>query len=172
MNEYGLSVDDSLLLAATPAVAAYFEECAKTSQNPRASANWIMGDLAYLLKNTEKDIEECPIPPGDLAALIRTIDTGEISGKIAKTVFDEMGRTREKPAVIIGRMGLAQLSDEASLGTVIDHVLAANPKQVAEYRLGKTKVMGFFVGQVMKETKGQANPQVLNELLLKKLSSG
>ncbi len=172
MNEYGLSVDDALLLTATPAVAEYFEECAKLSQNARASANWIMGDLAYLLKNSGEDIDDCPIPPGDLAALIRTIDSGEISGKIAKTVFEEMGCTREKPAAIIERMGLAQVSDEASLAAAIDRVLAANPKQVAEYRSGKTKVMGFFVGQVMKETRGQANPQVLNELLLRKISSG
>jgi aspartyl-tRNA(Asn)/glutamyl-tRNA(Gln) amidotransferase subunit B len=107
-----------------------------------------------------------------LAVLIRKIDSGEISGKIAKTVFEEMGRTREGPETIIRRMGLAQVSDEASLGAVIDRVLASNPKQLAEYRSGKTKVLGFLVGQVMKETKGQANPQVTNELLLKKLSGG
>ena len=154
IEEYGLSVDDALLLTATPALADYFEECAKASQNPRASANWIMGDLAYTLKSTGKDIEDCPIPPGDLAALIRTIDSGEISGKIAKTVFEEMGRTGEQPAAIIGRMGLAQVSDEASLGAIIDHILTSNPKQLAEYRSGKAKVLGFFVGLVMKETKG------------------
>jgi aspartyl-tRNA(Asn)/glutamyl-tRNA(Gln) amidotransferase subunit B len=172
MEAYGLSVDDALLLTATPALAGYFEACALASHNPRASANWIMGDLAYALKNSGKGIEHCPIPPADLAALIETIDSGEISGKIAKTVFEEMGRTREKPAAIIRRMGLTQVSDEASLGAAIDHILASNPKQLAEYRSGKTKVLGFFVGQVMKETKGQANPQVVNELLLKKLSSG
>jgi aspartyl-tRNA(Asn)/glutamyl-tRNA(Gln) amidotransferase subunit B len=101
--------------------------------------------------------------------LIRTIDSGEISGKIAKTVFEEMYRTAEAPALIIKRMGLVQVSDEASLSTAVDKILAANPKQLAEYRSGKTKVFGFFVGQVMKETKGQANPQVVNELLQKKL---
>jgi aspartyl-tRNA(Asn)/glutamyl-tRNA(Gln) amidotransferase subunit B len=163
-------VDDALLLTSTPASADYFEECAKVSENPRAAANWIMGDLAYALKNSGKDIETCTIPAGDLAALIKTIDSGEISGKIAKTVFEEMGRTGENPGAIIKRMGLVQVSDEASLGAAIDKILMANPKQLAEYRSGKTQVLGFFVGQVMKETKGQANPQIVNELLKKKLS--
>jgi aspartyl-tRNA(Asn)/glutamyl-tRNA(Gln) amidotransferase subunit B len=170
MEKYNLPVDDALLLTATIAAAAYFEECAEASGNPRGSANWIMGDLAYALKSAGKDIENSPIPPADLAALIRTIDSGEISGKIAKTVFEEMNRGGEKPASIISRMGLVQVSDEASLGEIIDRILAANPKQLAEYRSGKTKVLGFFVGQAMKETKGQANPQILNDLLQKKLA--
>jgi aspartyl-tRNA(Asn)/glutamyl-tRNA(Gln) amidotransferase subunit B len=172
MEQYGFTVDDALLLTATPAAAAYFEECARASGNPRAAANWIMGDLAYALKSSGKEIENSSISPGDLAALIRTIDSGEISGKIAKTVFEEMGRTGDKPAGIIARMGLVQVSDETSLGAAIDKVLAANPKQLEEYRSGKAKVMGFFVGQVMKETRGQANPQVVNELLKKKIVSG
>jgi aspartyl-tRNA(Asn)/glutamyl-tRNA(Gln) amidotransferase subunit B len=172
MEEYGLPVDDALLLTATRASADYFEECTKKSGNPRASANWMMGDLAYALKNAGKEIEDCPIPPDNLAALIQTIDSGEISGKIAKTVFEEMCRTSEEPAAVIKRMGLAQVSDETSLGAVIDKILASNPKQLAEFRSGKTRVLGFFVGQVMKETKGQANPQVVNDLLQRKLSEG
>ncbi|MBN1567315.1 MAG: Asp-tRNA(Asn)/Glu-tRNA(Gln) amidotransferase subunit GatB [Acidobacteria bacterium] len=172
MEQFDLPIDDALFLTSTRASADYFEECAKISANPRAAANWIMGDLAYALKNAGKDIEDCPIPPGHLAALIATIDSGEISGKIAKTVFEEMSRTLEEPSGIIRRMGLAQVSDEASLGSLIDEILAANQKQLAEFRSGKTKVLGFFVGQVMKETKGQANPQVVNDLLQKKLSEG
>jgi aspartyl-tRNA(Asn)/glutamyl-tRNA(Gln) amidotransferase subunit B len=172
MAEYDLSVDDALLLTSTRAAADYFEECAKASGNARASANWIAGDLAYALKSAGKDIEDCPIPPANLAALIQTIDSGEISGKIAKTVFEEMCRTMETAADVIRRMGLAQVSDEASLGAVIDGVLGAHPKQVAEYRSGKSRVMGFLVGQVMRETKGQANPQVVNDLLKKKLAEG
>ncbi len=170
MEEYSLSVDEALLLTATPALAQYFEKCSQASKNPRASANWIMGDLAYALKSSGKDIEDSPIPPNDLAELIRTIDSGEISGKIAKAVFEEMARTQEKPAEIIQRLGLVQVSDEASLSAIIDKVMSANPRQLDEYRSGKTKVLGFFVGQVMKETKGQANPKVVNELLRKKLS--
>jgi aspartyl-tRNA(Asn)/glutamyl-tRNA(Gln) amidotransferase subunit B len=153
-------------------MADFFEECAEKSGNARACANWIMGDLAYALKNSGKDIEESPILPGKLAALIQTVDSGEISGKIAKTVFEEMCRTSEEPAAIIRRMGLTQMSDEAGLGAVIDGILAANPKQAEEYRAGKVKVFGFFVGQVMKETRGQANPKVVNDLLQKKLSGG
>jgi aspartyl-tRNA(Asn)/glutamyl-tRNA(Gln) amidotransferase subunit B len=171
MDEYGLPLDDALFLTATAATANYYEECANASQNPKASANWIMGDLAYILKNAGKDIEGCPIPATDLAELIRTIDSGKISGKIAKTVFEEMNRSGEKPSAIISRMGLAQVSDEASLGAVIDTIIAASPKQLAEYRSGKTKVISYFVGQVMKETKGQANPQIVNDLLQKKLAA-
>jgi aspartyl-tRNA(Asn)/glutamyl-tRNA(Gln) amidotransferase subunit B len=170
IEEYSLSVDEALLLTATPALAKYYEECAQASKNPRASANWIMGDLAYALKNSGKDIEDSPVLPKDLAELIQTIDSGKISGKIAKTVFEEMARTQEKPAEIIQRLGLVQVSDEASLSAVIDKVMSANPSQLDEYRSGKTKVLGFFVGQVMKETRGQANPKVVNDLLRKKLS--
>ncbi len=172
IREYALYDEDVLLLTAAPALAEYFESCAKISENPRAAANWIMGDLAYALRNSGKDMETCPIPPERLAALIRMIDSGEISGKIAKTVFEEMNKTGEEPAEITKRMGLVQVSDEASLSAIIESILAANPKQLAEYRSGKTKVLGFFVGQIMKETKGQANPQVVNDLLRKKLAEG
>ncbi len=171
VDDYGLSVDDALQLAATPAAADYFEACARESKNPRASANWIMGDLAFVLKNSGKSIEESPVAPAGLAALIRTVDSGEISGKIAKTVFEEMARSGEAPERVIARLGLAQVSDEASLAAVIDRIMESNRKQVAEYRSGKTKVMSFFVGQVMRETRGQANPQVVNELLQKKLAA-
>jgi aspartyl-tRNA(Asn)/glutamyl-tRNA(Gln) amidotransferase subunit B len=170
LDGYGLSIDEALLLTATSSLADYFEECAKKSGNARLSANWIMGDLAYALKNSGKEIDNSPIPPGHLAALIVKIDSGEISGKIAKTVFEEMCRTGEEPEITIEKLGLAQVSDEASLNSLIHKILAANPKQLAEYRSGKTKVLGFFVGQAMKETKGQANPTMLNELLQKKLA--
>jgi aspartyl-tRNA(Asn)/glutamyl-tRNA(Gln) amidotransferase subunit B len=170
MTDYGLPEDDAFSMTATPAQADYFEECAKASDNPRASANWIMGDLAYILKNSGKDIENAPIISKDLAALIRTIDSGKISGKIAKTVFDEMGRTHEEPEAIIERMGLVQVSDVSSLGAMIDKIIEENPKQLDQFRSGKTKVLGFFVGQVMKETRGQANPKIVNDLLKKKLS--
>jgi aspartyl-tRNA(Asn)/glutamyl-tRNA(Gln) amidotransferase subunit B len=172
MDEYDLPVDDALLLTATRAAADYFEACARISGNPRAAANWIMGELAHTLKNAGKDIEDSPIPPTNLAALIRSIDSGEISGKMAKTVFEEMSKNPEEPSSIIQRLGLAQVSDEASLAAIIERIVAANPKQLAEFRSGKTRVLGFFVGQVMKETKGQANPQVVNDLLQKTLSEG
>jgi aspartyl-tRNA(Asn)/glutamyl-tRNA(Gln) amidotransferase subunit B len=170
IQEYSLSIEDALLLTATPALSDYFEECARKSGNARSSAHWIMGDLAYALKNLGKEIEDCPVAAGHLSDLIRKIDSAEISGKIAKTVFEEMCRSGEEPEAIIKRMGLVQVSDEASLNAVLDKILEANPRQLAEYRSGKTKVFGYFVGQAMKETRGQANPKVVNELLRKKLS--
>jgi aspartyl-tRNA(Asn)/glutamyl-tRNA(Gln) amidotransferase subunit B len=170
MDDYGLPIDDALLLTATAATADYYEECANISNNPKSSANWVMGDLAYILKNAGKDMENCPIPAADLAELIQTIDSGKISGKIAKTVFEEMSHSGDKPSTIIDKLGLAQVSDEASLAAIIDTIIAASPKQLAEYRSGKTKIISYFVGQVMKETKGQANPGVVNTLLQKKLA--
>jgi aspartyl-tRNA(Asn)/glutamyl-tRNA(Gln) amidotransferase subunit B len=169
MSDFGLPTDDALLLASTKEMADFFEACAGDSANPRSAANWIMGDLAYALKNSDKEIGSCPISPAQLAELIRAIDSGKISGKIAKTVFEEMYKSGESPDALITRLGLVQVSDEASLGTIIDKVMEANPKQVAEYRSGKEKVLSFFVGQAMKETKGQANPKVLNDLLRAKL---
>ncbi len=171
MAEYQLTDDDALQLTSTRTQAEYFEECARLSGNSRTSANWMMGDLTYSLKESGKDIEACPVTPGHLAALIRKVDSGEISGKIAKTVFAEMFRTGEEPAAVISRLGLAQVSDEGRLAGIIDRILEANPRQVAEYRAGREKIFGFFVGQVMKDTKGQANPQLVNGLLIKKLKS-
>ncbi len=169
MAEYRLSGDEALQITAGMALAAYFEECAHAAGNPRAAFNWITGDLAYAIKGTGGGIESCLMTPGRLAALIRMVDAGEISGKIAKTVFAEMFRSGEAPEAIVRRLGLVQISDEGALAAMIDGVMAANPKQLAEYRAGKEKLLGYFAGQVMKESKGQANPQVLNELLKRKL---
>jgi aspartyl-tRNA(Asn)/glutamyl-tRNA(Gln) amidotransferase subunit B len=170
MSGYGLSGDDALLLTSTHETATYFEETARLSENPRAAANWVMGDLTFALKNASREIESSPVSPAQLAGLIRLIDSGEISGKIAKTVFEEMFKSGEDPGAVQMRLGLVQVSDEASLLAAIDKVVAANPKQLAQYRSGQEKVLGYFVGQVMKETRGQANPGKLNELLRKKLA--
>ncbi|MGA2262398.1 MAG: Asp-tRNA(Asn)/Glu-tRNA(Gln) amidotransferase subunit GatB [Acidobacteriota bacterium] len=169
MTEYSLSSDEALQLTSSLAMASYFADCAKASTNPRAALNWITGDLAYALKNTGKEIENCPLPPDRLAALIHMVDAGEISGKIAKAVFEEIFRSSEEPSAVLKRLGLVQISDEATIEAAIDKVKAANPKQLAEYRSGKEKLFGYFAGQVMKETKGQANPQLLNDLLKRKL---
>jgi aspartyl-tRNA(Asn)/glutamyl-tRNA(Gln) amidotransferase subunit B len=166
---YGLSNDEALQVTATVAQAAYFELCAAASTNPRGALNWITGDLAYALKKSGTEIEACPLPPDRLAALVRMVDSGEISGKMAKTVFEEIYASGEDPANAVRRLGLIQISDEAALEAVISSVIAANPRQLAEFRSGKEKLFGYFVGQIMKETKGQANPKLLNELLRKKL---
>ena len=169
MAQYQLSEEDALLLTSTRELADYFEETARISANPRAAANWIMGDLAYALKNSGKDIDPSPVAPAALAGLLKMIDSGVISGKIAKTVFEEMFRSGDQASAVVQRLGLTQISDEASLVAIIERVKTANPKQLADYRSGKDKLLAYFVGQVMKETKGQANPQLLNDLLRRSL---
>jgi aspartyl-tRNA(Asn)/glutamyl-tRNA(Gln) amidotransferase subunit B len=170
--EHSLSVEDALLLTATRRQADYFEECARLSGNPRAAANWMMGDLAYALRNAGRSIEDCPLLPSRLAALIRQVDSGTISGKMAKMVFEEVFRSGDEAETVIKRLGLVQMSDDTSLLAAIDKVLAASPKQVEEFRAGKEKVLGYLVGQVMRETKGQANPAKLNELMRQRLTTG
>jgi len=169
VETHGLSIEDALLLTSTGSQADYFEETARLSGNARAAANWIMGDLAYAMKNSGHEFSACPLGPAHLASLIRTIDSGEISGKMAKSVFEEIYRTGEEPAAVIQRLGLTQVSDEGALAAAIDKVMAANPRQLEEFRSGKERLLGYFVGQVMKETRGQANPGLLNELLRRKL---
>jgi aspartyl-tRNA(Asn)/glutamyl-tRNA(Gln) amidotransferase subunit B len=170
MAEYGLSSEEALPLTSSPAMAAYYTECARAAGNPRAALHWMTGELAYALKNSGAEIENCPLPPDRLAGLIRMIDVGEISGKIGKTVFEELYQSGEEACVIVQRLGLAQISDGTALEAVIDRILAANPRQLAEYRSGKEKLFGYFVGQAMKETRGQANPQLLNDLVKRKLA--
>jgi len=172
VSSHNFPVEDALLLTATRGSADYFEECARLSGNPRAAANWMMGDLAYALKNAGRSIEDCPVPVARLASLIRLVDSGKISGKMAKAVFEEVFRSGDEPEAVVQRLGLVQVSDDASLLAVIDRVLAASPRQVEEFRSGKEKVLGYLVGQVMKETKGQANPARLNELLRQRLTAG
>jgi aspartyl-tRNA(Asn)/glutamyl-tRNA(Gln) amidotransferase subunit B len=165
MQRYQLPADDALLLSSTPRTADYFEECAGLSGNPRAAANWIMGELTHALKDRGKEIETCPLPASYLAELIQMIDRGAISGKIAKSAFEEMYSSGARPEAAVRRLGLVQISDEAELIAMIERIKGANPKQLVEYRSGKEKLFGYFAGQVMKETKGQANPKLLNELL-------
>ena len=127
-------------------------------------------ELMRELKRDEREIEECPVPPENLVELLRLIEKGTISGKIAKTVFDEMYKTGKEPAQIVEEKGLVQVSDTGEIERIIVEIMAANAGQVEEFRGGKEKVFGFFVGQVMRASKGKANPAVVNELLLKKLN--
>jgi aspartyl-tRNA(Asn)/glutamyl-tRNA(Gln) amidotransferase subunit B len=130
-----------------------------------------MVELTRELKRDDREIEACPVRPAQLAALLNLMQDGVISGKIAKAVFEEMYRTGDGPRTIVDRKGLVQVTDSGAIEAVIAEVLSANPAQVAEYRGGRAKVFGFFVGEVMKRTKGQANPQRVNELLKQKLGS-
>jgi len=169
MKGYGLPEYDSDLLTSSRAMADYFEDCLKHYNQPKVVSNWIMGELTSLLNIDNKEIEECPISPEQIADMLRLIDEGVISGKIAKTVFEEMYRTGKDATAIVKEKGLIQISDEEELLRIIDRVIEANPSQVAEYKAGKEKLFGFFVGQVMKETGGKANPSMVNRLLRKRL---
>jgi len=169
ITDYGVTGYDAEVLTASRSLAEYFEACIAFHHNAKAVSNWIMGELTRALNDAGKTIEACPIPPKTLADLLKLIDSGTISGKIAKTVFDEMWRTGREPQAIVEEQGLVQVSDSGAIEAIIDEIMAANQGQVEEYRGGKEKVFGFFVGQVMKASKGKANPALVNEQLLAKL---
>jgi aspartyl-tRNA(Asn)/glutamyl-tRNA(Gln) amidotransferase subunit B len=171
VQRYGLPSYDAGVLTADRELADYFEACLKLFPQPKPVSNWIMGPLLGLLNAGGIGIDQSPIPPGELAALLGLIEQGDISGKIAKTVFDLMAASGKTARAIVQEKGLAQISDAGAIDKVVQEVLAANPKEVEAYRGGKTKLMGFFVGEVMKATRGQANPKAVNELLRKMLES-
>lgn len=167
----GLSEYDAALLTEERDLADYFEEVSQKSSQPKMAANWVATELMRELNNAKINITHSPVSAERLAELIQLIDQGDISGKIAKTVFSEMWATGKSPTSIVKEKGLTQVSDTGAIEKMIDEVLAANPGQVAEYRAGKTKVFGFFVGAAMKASKGQANPDLVNQILKKKLES-
>jgi aspartyl-tRNA(Asn)/glutamyl-tRNA(Gln) amidotransferase subunit B len=169
VSEYGLAMDEAGTLIAERELAAYYEAAAKTANNPRAAANWVLSELLRELKNSNKSIAESTTPAEHLGALIRLIDDGTISGKIAKDVFAEMWATGRAPDAIIEEKGLVQITDAGAIEKVVGEVIAANPKQVEAYRAGRTALVGFFVGQVMKLSGGKANPQAVNEIVKAKL---
>jgi aspartyl-tRNA(Asn)/glutamyl-tRNA(Gln) amidotransferase subunit B len=167
--DYGLREYDAEVLTAQREMSDYFEAAAKASGDPRAAANWVMGDLMAALKAENKDITASPVAAPALGELIALIGKGEISGKLAKEIFAKMFATGDSAPDIIEREGLKQISDTGALEQIVDAVIAANPKQLEQYRSGKTTVIGFFVGQVMKASRGQANPAAVNEILKRKL---
>lgn len=168
-EQYGLSGYDSRMVASDHATASYFEACAAVAGDAKLAANWIMGELASVLNRQEKDIDAAPVAPELLGRLISRILDHTISSKIAKTVFDIMVTEGGEPDAIIEARGLRQMSDSGELERLVDSVIDDNPDQVAQYRAGKTKLLGYFVGQIMKATGGKANPGQLNELLRARL---
>ena len=174
-RQYGLPAYDADVLTMRKDVADYYEAAVRHHHNPKALSNWVMGDILRIIRERKLDntlvIHDWPVPPERLAAMVELIDSGEISGKIAKSVFEEMVNTGKTPVQIVDEQGLKQISDEAPIVAAVEQVIAANPEKVAEYRGGKDKLFGFFVGQVMKATQGKANPQKLNELLRAKLGA-
>ena len=165
MESFGLSTYDAEVLVADKQVAEYFEEVVAAKADPKLVCNWISGELMRIMNENKVDIRNVGIPAKSLASLIQFLQEGSISGKIAKTVFEEIVQSGKDPATIIEVRGLKQVSDEGALRGLLEILLNNNPKQVEQYRTGKTQIKGFFVGQVMKETKGQANPQIVNQLL-------
>ena len=168
-SEFALSAYDAEVLTASRELADYFESCVALGADAKTVSNWVMGEITRALNDTATSIDRCPVSPSLLVDLFKLIESGTISGKIAKTVFDEMWKSGKEPAVIVEEQGLVQVSDSGAIEAIIDEILTREAGQVQEYRSGKDKLFGFFVGQVMKASKGKANPSVVNELLLGKL---
>ncbi len=172
VSEYGLPSLDAEVLTSARELADYFEACVRIFPQPKPVSNWVMGALLGLLNAEGKSIEDSPISPANLAELLKLIADNVISGKIAKTVFDEMAKSGKPPKAIVEEKGLVQVTDTAAIEAVVDTVIARHPKEAEDYRGGKDKVLGFFVGQIMKETKGKANPQIVNQILKERLGRG
>lgn len=168
---YGLNAYDANVLTSTRELAHFFEQAVQSSEgsDPKLCANWVMGELLGALNKASLDIAESPISPQRLGRLIQRIYDKTISGKIAKTIFDTLWNTKEEVDAIIEKEGLQQVTDTSAIESIIDNVIAANPSQLADYRSGKDKLFGFFVGQVMKVSQGKANPEQVNEILKRKL---
>lgn len=169
MTSFGLSAYDASVLVSSRAMADYFETVVQTSNQPKLAANWIMGDLSAALNKADIEISESPIKAEALSQLIQRIADNTISGKIAKTIFEALWNQEGDVDSIIEKRGLKQVTDTGAIEALIDKIIQDNPSQVAEYRSGKDKLFGFFVGQAMKASGGTLNPQQLNDLLKKKL---
>jgi aspartyl-tRNA(Asn)/glutamyl-tRNA(Gln) amidotransferase subunit B len=169
IREYGIPEYDAEVLTSSKPLANYYEACLQVYEKPKIVSNWILSELLRELKRDEREIEECPVPAPNLAQMLKLIDEGLISGKIAKSVFEEMYRTGKMAEEVVKEKGWVQVTDTSAIEKAIEEILAKYPKEVEEYKKGKEKLFGFFVGQVMKATQGKANPQLVNELLKKKL---
>ncbi len=170
VTEYGLREYDAQVLTLERSTSEYFERAVKASGDGRLTANWVVGDLMGLLKAAGKEIVDSPIGPEHLGELVALISKGELSGKLAKDILPKMFESGDSASTIVEREGLKQISDTGALEGLADEVIAANPKQVEQYRAGKVALLGFLVGQLMKASRGQANPAVANEILKAKLS--
>lgn len=170
-NEMQLSVYDASLLSNNPSLAAFFDECAAGYKNYKAITNWLLGDISKKMNELGiEDIFSSRIRPENLLEMLVLIDNGTISGKIAKTVVDEIFASGEKPSKIIEKLGLVQISDDGFILKIINEVVAENPKSISDYISGKEAAVGFLVGQIMKKTRGKANPKLVNEMLITELA--
>ena len=169
MQQYGLPEYDAGVLVADASLAAYYEQAAGQSKNPKAIANWVTTELLGKLAEAKWTIAECPVAPSQLAELVALIDGGKISGKIGKEVFAEMFASGKSPSVIVKEKGLAQVSDAVVIEAFVDEVIAKSPKSVVDFKGGNQAAINFLKGQVMKLSHGKANPQLVGEILLRKL---
>ena len=170
ITEHNLSSYDANLLTMSKEVLDFFDACVAEYNEPKLIANWVMGELSRLLNQNNMEIKDCRITPSSLADMLKLLEQGTISGKIAKVVFEEMFNTGDAPEKIVKDRGLIQISDESAIKAIVDEVIAGNPKVVEDFKNGKGKALGFLVGQVMKASKGKANPEVVNRLLKEELS--
>lgn len=168
-TEFGLSDYDSSLLTADKATADYFEAVVQDGIDAKTVSNWILGEIAKKLNEEGISIEHIPVTPTALAALLRLIQGGTISGTMAKQVLPEMWSTQKSADEVVKEKGLVQITDTNALEEIVQKIIDANPQSVADYQAGKKKAIGFLVGQIMKETKGRANPGLVNQLLQQKL---
>ncbi len=169
-STYQLNEKDASVLVADKKIAEYFEIVVKNGVNAKTAANWITSDFARLLNENKVEIDQCKVTANNLSGMIKLIENGTISGKIAKTVFEEMFATGKDAQSVVKNKGLEQVSDEGELAAICQKIIADNPSQVQEFKAGKQKILGFFVGQIMKQTKGKANPQMVNKILKDLLS--
>ncbi|CAJ1004170.1 MULTISPECIES: Asp-tRNA(Asn)/Glu-tRNA(Gln) amidotransferase subunit GatB [Bacillales] len=165
VNEYGLPQSDAAVITMSKETADFFDETVKTGADPKAAANWLMVELLGYLNANNLTLADVKITPHGLGEMIKLIENGTISSKIAKTVFKEMVETGKEPKQIVEEKGLVQISDEGALRQIVQDVVNANPQAVADYKAGNEKAVAFFVGQVMKQTRGKANPPMVNKLL-------
>jgi aspartyl-tRNA(Asn)/glutamyl-tRNA(Gln) amidotransferase subunit B len=170
-REYGLSDYDARVLAAEREVAEWFETAVSQAADPQSVANWMINQLFALMNEYKQTIGQIKVTPAGLVELIALVDEGTINANTAKEVLAEMYAAGDAPGAIVEAQGLAQISDEAALSSIIAQVMADNPEQVAAYRAGKTKLHGWFMGQVMRATQGQADPALVNRLLAQRLPS-
>ncbi len=170
VNDYGLPPYDAEVLTAAPRLSDYFEACLKEYANPKTLSNWIMGEFSALLKEEGVEPDQAGLTPANLVQLLGLIDDGAISGKMAKDVLEKSFRTGRSPREIVEEEGLLQISDQSELEKIVAQVIGENPQSVQSYHSGKKKAIGFMVGQIMKATRGKANPQVVNQILARKLA--
>lgn len=170
VQEHGLPRYDAETITSSRELAEFYDQTVSIGGEPKAVSNWIMGEVNRCLNAAGKKLSETRLTPQHLAGLLQLIAKGTISGKIAKGVFEDMFESGKNPETIVKEKGLVQIADTGELGTIVDKILTANAKSVTDYQAGKEKAMGFLVGQVMKETKGKANPQMVNQLIRDKIA--